>query len=112
MGSPYKRMPTPTMALHPPHLLDNEKLEQYDRYGREKNPLSDGLRARYTEVLAVAMLLGEFRPVLCSCCMGRGTTKGILFNKACLQCKNTGYDYIGGKTHRYFTTRRTGESNE
>jgi len=71
-----------------------------------RNPYSDGLMADYEEVTAVAMLLGEEHPILCSCCIGTGVQSSIFGgSRTCTQCKNTGYDWIGTQTHRYFVGR-------
>lgn len=71
----------------------------------DKNPWSDGLRAFRDEVLTVGMLLDDV-PIVCSCCLGTGRSKGIFFKYACMQCKNTGYDWIGAGTLNYFNGRR------
>lgn len=74
--------------------------------GRDHNPWSDGLNAHYEEITAVAMLLGEEHPILCSCCIGTGKSTNVFGGpSACGQCQNTGYDWIGKKTHQHFVGR-------
>lgn len=54
------------------------------------------------EIEATAMLLGE-PTIICSCCLGRQTTRGIFGGKRrCGQCNGWGYDYLGDKTLEAF----------
>ena len=52
----------------------------------------------YDEVLAAAMMLGEYQPVLCSCCWGRGQSAAFFGYRRCIQCEGSGYDMIGTQT--------------
>lgn len=77
---------------------------------RDTNPYSDGLRAAREEVIAVSMLLGDEHPIVCSCCLGKGTNSSLfgLRRSRCGQCDGKGYDWIGLKTLHYFTRKRAG----
>jgi len=73
----------------------------------ERNPYSRGLHAHRETIVAVAMLLGEDPPLLCSCCMGHGQSTGIFGGwRACGQCSGTGYDMIGYSTRNHFMELR------
>ena len=50
------------------------------------------------EIEAIAMLLGE-PSMICSCCLGRQTVKGIFGGqRRCGQCMGSGFDILGPRT--------------
>lgn len=55
----------------------------------------------YEELVAVAMLAAEGRPVYCSCCMGRGREKQFIGWRRCPQCRGLGFEAMGRETKKY-----------
>lgn len=56
------------------------------------------VKPSHDEIVAISMLLGEFPPIICSCCMGRGFGMELWGRLRCIQCDGLGYDYMGAKT--------------
>lgn len=53
------------------------------------------------EIMATSMLLGDFTPVICSCCLGKQYICTIFGARvSCSQCHGTGYDAIGRETRK------------
>lgn len=72
----------------------------YQRKEMRGNPTSAGLDATYNEIVTVAGLLGDHTPIVCSCCMGTGTTARLWGVRSCGQCGGDGYDAIGMATRK------------
>ncbi len=52
----------------------------------------------HEEICCIAMLVGDYQPIRCSCCRGRGWESRLWGVKTCPQCDGVGYDMMGENT--------------
>lgn len=64
-------------------------------------PLSFVNQERHDRIMATAMILGDHKPIICSCCMGHRVQSGLFGSwRTCAQCWGRGFDIIPTKTEK------------